>query len=117
MEKYAEEIIGDHQCGFRRIRSSTDIIFCIHQILAKEWEYNERAHRILTGFKKAYGSVRRGILYNILIEFGISMKQVRLTKMCLNETSSRVRVGKHLSDITKAFHSPTDALFINLRKL
>jgi len=38
-------------------------------------------------------------LYNILIEFGIPMKMVRLIKMCLNETYSRVQVGKHLSDM------------------
>ena len=30
---YAEEIIGDHQCGFRRNRTTTDHIFCIRQIL------------------------------------------------------------------------------------
>jgi hypothetical protein len=28
---YAEEIIGDHQCGFRSNRSTTDYIFCIRQ--------------------------------------------------------------------------------------
>ena len=27
------------------------------------------------------------------------MKLVRLIKMCLNETNSRVRVGQHLSDM------------------
>jgi len=32
---YAEEIIGDHQCGFRRNRSTTDHILCIRQILEK----------------------------------------------------------------------------------
>jgi hypothetical protein len=37
-------------------------------------------------------------LYNIYIEFGIPVELVRLTKMCLNETHSTVRVGKHLSD-------------------
>jgi len=37
-------------------------------------------------------------LYNILIEFGIPMKLVRLIKMCLTETYSTVRVGKNLSD-------------------
>ena len=40
------------------------------------------------------------MLYNILIEFGIPMKLVRLIKMCLTETYSRVRVGKHLSDMS-----------------
>ena len=50
-------------------------------------------------FKKAYDSVRREVLYNIFIEFGISMKLVRLMKMCLNESYSRVQVGKHLSDV------------------
>jgi hypothetical protein len=49
-------------------------------------------------FKKAYDSVRREVLYNIFIEFGIPLKLVRLIKMCLNETYSRVRVGKDLSD-------------------
>ena len=38
-------------------------------------------------------------LYVILIEFGIPRKQVRLIKMCLTETYSRVRVGKNLSEM------------------
>ena len=32
---YALEIIGDHQGGFRRNRSTTDHTFCIRQILEK----------------------------------------------------------------------------------
>jgi hypothetical protein len=42
---YAEEVIGDHQCGFRRNRSTTDHLFCIRQILEKKWEYNESVHQ------------------------------------------------------------------------
>jgi hypothetical protein len=38
LTRYAEEIIGDHQCGFRRNRSTSDHIFCIRQILEKKWE-------------------------------------------------------------------------------
>jgi len=58
--------------------------------------------RILLGisnFKKAYHSVRMDVLCSILTEFGIPMKLIRLIKMCLNGTYSRVRVGKHLSDM------------------
>ena len=40
---------------------------------------------------------KAGGLYNILIEFVIPMKLVRLIKICLTETYSRVQVGKNLS--------------------
>ncbi|PNF28280.1 hypothetical protein B7P43_G05706 [Cryptotermes secundus] len=34
------KLIGDHQCGFRRNRSTTDQIFCTRQMLEKKWEYD-----------------------------------------------------------------------------
>jgi hypothetical protein len=92
----AEEVIGDHQCGFQRNRSTTNHIFCIPQILAKKWEYNKEV--LFIDFEKAYDSIRKEVLYNILIEFGISMKLVRLTTMCLSETCSRV-LASILSDM------------------
>jgi len=96
---YAEEITGDHQCGFRRNRSTTDHILCIRQILEKKWEYNEAVHQRFIDFKTSYDSIRREVLHSILIEFGIPMKMVRLINMCLKETNSRVQVGKHFSDM------------------
>jgi hypothetical protein len=48
---YAEEIIGHHQCGFRRNMSTTDYIFYTRQILEKKWEYNKAVHQIFVGFK------------------------------------------------------------------
>jgi len=54
---------------------------------------------ILVEFKKAYNSVRREVLCNILIEFGIPMKLVRLIKMCLTETFSRICASKNLYDM------------------
>ena len=46
----------------------------------------------------SYDSVRREVIYKILIEFGIPRKLVRLIKLNLTETYSRVRVGKNVSD-------------------
>jgi hypothetical protein len=51
-----------------------------------------------SNFKKACDSIKRKVLYNILFEFDISKKLVRLIKMCLNETYTKVLVGKLLSD-------------------
>jgi hypothetical protein len=55
-------------------------------------------HQLFIYFKKAYDSVNGEGLYNILLEFGIPKKLVRLMKMCLNEIYSKVHVGKFLSD-------------------
>jgi hypothetical protein len=60
-----------------------------------QWEYNETLHQLFIDFKKAYDSARREVPYNILIEFGIPMKLVRLIKICLNETYNKVRIGKN----------------------
>ena len=40
-------------------------------------------HQLFVDFKKVYDSVRWEVLYNILMEFGIAMKLVRLIKLCL----------------------------------
>jgi len=66
---------------------------------SEKWEYNEAVHQLFIDFKKAYDSFRREVLYNIIIEFGIPMKLVRLIKMYLTETYSRVQVYKNLSDM------------------
>jgi hypothetical protein len=60
--------------------------------------YNETVYQLFVDFKKACDSVKREVLYNILLEFGMPKKLVRLIKMCLNETCSRVCVGKFLSE-------------------
>ncbi|KAJ4433842.1 hypothetical protein ANN_16154 [Periplaneta americana] len=64
----------------------------IGYILEKKWEYKGTVHQLFIDLKKAYDSVKREVLYNILIEFGIPKKLVRLIKMCLSETYSRVRI-------------------------
>ena len=48
---YAEEIIGDHQCGFRCNRSTTDHIFYIRQILDKENAYEEAEHQLFIDYE------------------------------------------------------------------
>jgi hypothetical protein len=70
-DPYVNEVIKDHQGGFRRNRSTMDQIFYIWQILEKKWEYNGTVHQLFIDFKKACDSVKRNVLCNILLEFGI----------------------------------------------
>jgi hypothetical protein len=64
---YIDEITSENRCRYRHYRSYTDQIFCIRQILEKEWEYNDTVHQLFIDFKKAYDTVRREVLYNIPI--------------------------------------------------
>ena len=75
------------------------IIYCVFvKCLGKHCNKTSSATALID-FKKAYDSVRTEVLYNTVIEFGIPMKLVRLVKMFLIGTYSRVRVGKNLSDM------------------
>jgi sorting nexin-29 len=71
---YVNEVIGDHQCRFCHNRFTTDQIFYIRQILEKKWQYNGMVHQLFIEFKKAYYSLKREVLHNILLEFGIPKK-------------------------------------------
>jgi hypothetical protein len=54
------------------------------------------ANYLAKKFTRLLNSVRREVMYNILIEFGIPVKLVRLIKMCLNETCNRVQKSTRL---------------------
>jgi hypothetical protein len=68
--RYIDETIGYHQCEFGCNRLASNKIFSIYQILVK----NESTMRLYIGSslncKKSYDSIRRGVLYNILVELG-----------------------------------------------
>jgi hypothetical protein len=71
------------------IRYSAFVRYC-----RKKWEYNGTVHQLFIGFEKVYDSVRREVLYDIPIDFGIPMKLAWVIRMYLNETYSKVRIGK-----------------------
>jgi len=59
---------------------------------------NEAVLQLFIDLKKAYDSVRREILYNILIALGIPYETDKANKN-VSETYSRVRICKHLSEM------------------
>jgi hypothetical protein len=66
--------------------------------MEKKCEYNGTVHKLYVDSEKICDSVRTDVLYNILTEFFMPTKLVRLIKVCLNETHSNVYIDKSLSD-------------------
>lgn len=95
---HAEQILGDHQCGFRNNRSTTDQIFTIRQLLEKNWEFKKPVYQLFIDFQKAYDSIIREKMFEILESFKIPKKLIQMVKVCLHESKGRVKVGNSLSD-------------------
>jgi sorting nexin-29 len=83
--------LGEYQCGFRKSRSTTEQLSIIGQIIEKKYEYRQNMWQIFIDFKKAYDSIHRESLYNIMYEFGFPKKLIALTRMCMENTKYRVR--------------------------
>jgi hypothetical protein len=70
--------------------------------------------QLFTVFNKACDSFRREVFYDTLVEFGVPVKEVRIIKVCLNETYSKVLVciGKYLCYVSYSEWSKTWLFFV-----
>lgn len=95
----AEATIGEYQCGFRRGRSTVDQILVLRQLCEKAWEFNRDLHILFLDCIKAYDSVHRGTLLNILREFEFPKKLINLISMCIGETKAKIKTTSTTSEL------------------
>ncbi|KAL4154026.1 hypothetical protein QTP88_001859 [Uroleucon formosanum] len=98
IKEKADQIIGHYQGGFRADRSTTDQMFIIIQLYQKSWEFDKEIHTLFVDFKKAYDSIHRESLLNIMKEFHFPQKLVNLVSISVMETSIRVKIGNSITE-------------------
>lgn len=98
LKQYGEEIIGDYQCGFRAGRSVMDHIFTLKQTQRMGYEYEIPIHVMFIDFQKAYDSIKRNQLYEVMKKLEIPRKLIRLTKVTLEKTKTKIKFNNHMSD-------------------
>lgn len=69
-----------NQCGFHRGQCTTDQIFSWRMILQKSYAYNVDIHPVYTDYKEAYNNINRDQFTEIMKQFGILSKLVRLVQ-------------------------------------
>jgi len=85
---YDGKTVGDSQCRFCHNGSTTAQKLPICHILEKKWEFTGIVHQLLTGFRfqeSLWLSQKKSTAQHFT-EYGIPMKPVRKTEMCLNKT-------------------------------
>jgi len=66
-------------------------------ILERTCEYKVDIHQLYIDYKQAYDTINRAELVEIMKDFGIPMKLVRLVKMTLANKNSKVKIQGKLS--------------------
>ena len=89
--------LRDHQAGFRRDRSCTDQIATLRIIVEQSLEWNSSLYINFVDFLKAFDSLHRDTLWQLLRHYGIPAKLTRIIKESYEGMACQVVHGGQLT--------------------
>ena len=98
LQSLAEKVLAESQCGFRKGRGCSDMIFVARQLLEKSREHQSSLFTLFVDLKKAYDSVPRDALWQVLEKCGVPPKMLTIVKQLHEGMQAEVRIGSELSD-------------------
>ena len=87
---FIEPILRKNQNGFRRGRSTLSQILCLRRIIEESKLSNRDLALVYVDFSKAFDSVDRNILFDILKLYGMPDKIISAIKVLYTDTSSTI---------------------------
>ena len=91
VEPKIDNILRKNQNGFRRNRSTTSQILTIRRILEDVREKNLQATLLFVDFTKAFDSIHRGKMEQILLAYGLPKETVAAITILYRNTKVKVR--------------------------
>ena len=105
LEKRMREIIepqlAEGQCGFRRGRGTVDQIFVTRMISEMAVQHRVMLYASFVDLSKAFDSVPRDKMWDMLRQLGIPEKLIRLVQELYRDLQARVRAEDGLSEAFK----------------
>jgi len=96
LQKLGEKVLPESQCGFRKGRSCTDMIFMVRQLTEKAIEHDTMQYFVFVDLRKAYDSVPRAALWLALLKLGVPETLVEIVKSFHDNMEAGVRVDGEL---------------------
>ncbi|KAK3559185.1 hypothetical protein QTP86_005078 [Hemibagrus guttatus] len=91
--------IQEEQCSFRPSRGTLDQLYTLHRVLEGSWEFAQPVHMCFVDLEKAFDHVPRGILWEVLWEYGVCGPLLRTVQSLYNRSRSLVRIASCKSDL------------------
>ena len=98
LSRIAESILTESQCGFRRNRSTIDMIFSVRQVQEKAIEQYRDLYIVFIDFRKAFDTVDRELLWKVLRAFGCPEHLVDMVRLFHDGAEGRVAVAGRESE-------------------
>ncbi|KAK3526236.1 hypothetical protein QTP70_018714 [Hemibagrus guttatus] len=99
VRQLVEPWIQAEQCGFRLSRGTLDQLYTLHRVLEGSWEFAQPVHMCFVDLEKAFDRVPRGILWEVLWEYGARGPLLRAVRSLYNRSRSLVRIASCKSDL------------------
>ncbi|KAK2169275.1 hypothetical protein NP493_1197g00070 [Ridgeia piscesae] len=90
--------LRDHQAGFRKDRSCTDQIATLRIIVEQSMEWDSSLYINFVDYEKAFDSLDRDTLWNLLHQYGIPDKRISLIKNSYEDMACMVVHAGQLTD-------------------
>lgn len=98
VQNISEDLLPESQCGFRRARGTVDLIFTTRQIQEKCREQHQDLFMAFIDLTKAFDTINREMLWDVLAKFGCPPKFVNILKLFHEGMMARVSIGDHESE-------------------
>ena len=98
LQKLAERVYPESQCGFRSKRSTTDMIFSVRQLQEKCNEQNVPLYIAFIDLTKAFDLVSREGLFAILLKIGCPPSLFNIVKSFHTNTRATIQYDGSVSD-------------------
>ena len=93
LQQMAEVELPESQCGFRKGRGCTDMIFTVRQLVEKAIEHQARQFFLFIDLKKAYDSVSRKAMWCALEKLGVPDCVISIIRSFHEGMCAKVRIG------------------------
>ena len=104
LSKAVDEKLREQQAGFRKDRSCTDQIAALRIIIEQSLEWNTSLYLNFVDFEKAFDSLDREVLWNLMALYGIPQKFINIIRNSYSNMQCRVI---HEGKLTESFDVKT----------
>ena len=94
----AERVLPESQCGFRPGRGTTDMIFSARQLQEKCREQQKPLYMGFIDLTKAFDSIKRELLWEILSKYGCPPKFINILKILHDDMSVTVMANGNFTE-------------------